>query len=86
LEYYLIQRNTKVTLIHPIIPNNLPPEVGIVTPKEGYLYLFNKPRMRMPFGNTILIGETDVEVYANDDTSIEKVGFYIDSDLKKRSF
>ena len=42
--------------------------------------------MRMPFGNTILIGETDVEVYANDDTSIEKVGFYIDSDLKKRSF
>jgi len=69
-----------------VLEGNLPPEVGIVTPKEGYLYLFNKPRTRMPFGNTVIIGETDVEVYANDDTSVERVEFYIDNNLKKEIY
>jgi thiol-disulfide isomerase/thioredoxin len=69
-----------------VLEGNLPPEIGIIKPKEGYLYLFNKPVGRAPFRKTILIGKIDVEVYANDDRGIEKVEFYIDDELKKEIY
>ena len=69
-----------------VLEGNLPPEIGIISPKEDYLHLFGKPVVKPPFGGTVLIGKTEVEVYTNDDTSIEKVEFYIDNDLKKEVF
>ncbi|MCD6108766.1 MAG: hypothetical protein J7J89_04795 [Thermoplasmata archaeon] len=69
-----------------VLEGNLPPGVDIISPKEGYLYLFDQPKLRLPSGNTILVGKTHVKVYANDDNGIEKVEFYIDGNLKKRAF
>jgi len=59
---------------------NLPPSVSITSPKEGYLYIFNK--QIMPLKNTIIIGRKDVEVYAYDNDGIEKIEFYVDDVLK----
>lgn len=60
---------------------NLPPSVSIISPKEGYLYVFNK--QIMPLKDTIIIGRKDVEVYAYDNDGIEKIEFYVDDELKE---
>jgi hypothetical protein len=62
---------------------NLPPEVGIQIPSAKYVYLFGKQIRKSFTGNTILLGRTTLVAYANDDSKIEKVEFYIDGTLKK---
>jgi hypothetical protein len=63
--------------------DNLPPEIGIVTPKDGHLYLFDRVVMETPRRNTVLIGSTTINVYASDDSLIERVELYVDGDLKQ---
>jgi hypothetical protein len=58
-----------------------PPELEIIKPKEGYLYLFNNEIF--PIGNTIIISSLEIEVDANDDESgMDRVEFYIDDNLR----
>ena len=64
---------------------NLPPEVGITSPVKGRINIFGSPileKLRL-FKNTFLIGKTTINVYASDDSGIEKVEFYVDGDLMK---
>jgi len=64
---------------------NLPPEVGITSPVKGKIYFFDSAIFEQlgPFRNTFLIGKTTISVYANDDSGIKKVEFYVDGDLMK---
>lgn len=60
---------------------NLPPQVGIVTPKQLRWHFRGTPiRYSSILGKTILIGKTTVEVYAADDDAITKVTFSVDGE------
>lgn len=66
-----------------VVPGgNLPPTVGIKLPEAGKLHILGRPIMKTLFRNTILIGKTTITANAEDDSSIEKVEFYIDGKLK----
>ncbi len=54
------------------------PFISIEKPLVGYLYIFDK--RIAPIRNTIIIGKIVVEINAYD--GIEKVGFYVDDELK----
>ena len=62
---------------------NLPPEVGITSPVKGRINIFGSPILEKlrSFKNTFLIGKTTINVYASDDSGIEKVEFYVDDEL-----
>ena len=75
-----------------MVPNGQdlePPEVYIIKPEDGYLYvnivdivIFQIP-LRLILINTLIVGKIDIEVNALDNLSgIEKVEFYIDDKLK----
>jgi hypothetical protein len=65
---------------------NLPPEVGILSPQKGKIYLrgnlflqilYKKSLLR----NTRLIGRATISAYAKDDSKIAKVEFYVNNNL-----
>lgn len=59
------------------------PRVSFETPEPNMMYLDNT-RLNQQFRNTIVIGDIDVEVDADDfETGVEKVDFYVDGRLKK---
>ena len=64
---------------------NLPPEVGITFPEQGKLHLGGRTLVRTLFGRTILLGRITISAYAQDDSSIAKVEFYIDNELVNTS-
>lgn len=55
-----------------------PPEVEIIRPKEGYLYIFDREIIEMK--NTIVIGEITVIAEANG-SNLKKMEFYFDNEL-----
>lgn len=60
---------------------NTPPAVGINIPTDGKIHFRGNPLFDFKIKNTIIIGKTTVKVNAEDDSSIEKVEFYIDDQL-----
>jgi hypothetical protein len=66
---------------------NLPPEVGIVSPQKGKIYirghlfgnkfLYKKSLLR----NTHILGKATISAYAKDDSGIAKVEFYLNGKL-----
>ncbi len=54
--------------------------IEIIKPKEGWLYVFNKPIMRI--GKTIVIGKIAIETNVFSNVAIEKVEFYVNEELK----
>lgn len=60
---------------------NLKPEVGITNPKIGRLHILGKDIISTLNQNTIIIGRIPIEVYASDDSKVEKVEIYIDGIL-----
>jgi thiol-disulfide isomerase/thioredoxin len=57
---------------------NLPPEVGIESPKKLRIHIFGNARRETPLQkNTILLGKTTIKAYAADDSKIEKVEFSV---------
>lgn len=63
---------------------NLPPELGIQSPRKKRLHIFGNSIGMTPFReNTILLGRTTIEAYVADDSGIEKVEFYINGRLKE---
>ena len=59
-----------------------PPLVHPETPKERYLYIFNKEIMPLP-KNTLIISQITIKLNADDPSDIEKVEFYIDNTLQE---
>ena len=62
------------------IPENSPPSVSIISPKEGYLYLFDREIMKL--SKTIIIGKKTVEVRAFDESDISKIDIYVDGQFQ----
>ena len=62
------------------IPENSPPSISIISPKNGYLYLFDREIMKV--GKTIIIGKKTIEMKAFDESGIEKVEIYVDGKLE----
>ena len=60
---------------------NVPPSVSIVSPKNGYLYLFDREIMKM--GKTVIIGKKTVEINVWDDDGIDKIEIYVDGTPRK---
>jgi hypothetical protein len=60
---------------------NLPPMVGILSPTIGYVHLLGNERRVSRLGRTILLGRTTIIANVSDDSSIEKVEFYINGKL-----
>jgi len=62
------------------LPENVPPSVSIVSPKSGYLYIFNRELFRI--NTTIIIGGKTVEMKIFDESGIERVEIYEDGVFK----
>jgi hypothetical protein len=61
---------------------NLPPEVGIIQPKALHIHCFDRPGRMTPLRrNTVLIGKTTIQAFAEDDTGIDRVEIKIDGDI-----
>ncbi len=60
---------------------NLPPEVGIQNPAVKYFHLFGKPVRKSLTGKTVLVGKTTLIAFAQDDSGIVKVEFYLNDKL-----
>ena len=72
---------------------NLPPEVGITFPQQGQVYLRGHPAFKILTSGinllrntstlkyTFLFGVTTIVAYAEDDSSVEKVEFYLNGEL-----
>ncbi len=60
---------------------NLPPKTGISSPTLGYTHRFGTAKRISKLGKTILIGRTKIVADVSDDSSIEKVEFYINDKL-----
>ena len=55
-----------------------PPSVSIITPAEGYIYLFGRQLFKNPLGGTIVIGKITFEASASDAKSgVEYVHFEV---------
>lgn len=59
-----------------------PPEVNIMAPQPGYIYLFGKEYKGIFKNLSIVIGKITVNVDAHDNFGVEKVEFYVDDALK----
>jgi len=64
---------------------NLPPEVGILSPQKGKIYLRGNLFLQFLYKNqllkdTWLIGKSSIDIYAKDDSAITKVQIYINDE------
>jgi glutaredoxin len=65
---------------------NLPPEVGILSPQRGKIHFRGKTILNflyknMLLSNTWIIGKASIDIYAKDDSSIERVEIYVNDKL-----
>jgi hypothetical protein len=65
---------------------NLPPEVGILSPQKGKIYVRGNLRFSFLYKNkllknTWLIGKASIDTYAKDDSSIARVEIYVNDKL-----
>lgn len=64
--------------------HNLPPSIGITSPKRGRIHIFGREIFKsISLKNTVILGRITVYVNASDDSSISKVDFYLDDQLVK---
>ncbi len=59
---------------------NIAPSVSIISPKQNYLYIFD--REIISIGKTVIIGKKTVEILAFDEDGIEKIEIYVDNVMK----
>jgi hypothetical protein len=65
---------------------NLPPEVGILSPQKGKIYLQGNPSFNFLYKKsllkkTFLIGRAKISIYAKDDSAIKKVELFLNDKL-----
>jgi len=76
--------SSKVVRIHVrIVEDNIPPEVNIVKPCKGGIYIFDREIARGPGNAAFVLGAITVDVDATDSLSgMEKIVIYVDDMLK----
>jgi len=62
------------------IPENSPPSIAIISPKQNHLYIFDREIMRFPA--TVIIGSKTVKINVYDESGIDRVEIYVDGVLK----
>ncbi|RLF34296.1 MAG: hypothetical protein DRN21_03235 [Thermoplasmata archaeon] len=77
--------SSKLIRIHVnLVEDNVPPEVEIVKPSKGGVYIFDREIVIMPGNAAFVLGAITVEVNVMDTLSgVEKVVFYVDDVLKE---
>jgi len=65
---------------------NLPPEVGILSPQKGKIYLRGNLFLKFLYKNklrpsAVLLGRASIDVYAKDDSAIARVEIYVNDNL-----
>ena len=65
---------------------NLPPEIGILSPQKGKIYLRGNPSFNFLYKKsllkkTFLIGRAKISIYAKDDSAIKKVELFLNDKL-----
>ncbi len=65
---------------------NLPPEVGIISPQKGKIYIRGKVRGNFLYKNSLLkntwlFGKASIDTYAKDDSGIARVEIYVNDKL-----
>ena len=65
---------------------NLPPEVGILSPQKGKIYIRGNLRLQFLYKNklrpnTWMIGKASIDTYAKDDSKITRVEIYVNDNL-----
>jgi hypothetical protein len=65
-----------------ILVEEYPIEIEIEKPRKGYLYYFDREIMPTIFWKTIIIGGITVETNVLNESSIDRVEFYVDDELK----
>jgi hypothetical protein len=58
-----------------------PPDVEIIEPKKGYIYIFGKEIIPISSENTIVVGSITVCARATDINGIDHVDFYVNDEL-----
>ena len=69
-----------VDAVAAFVPWNSPPSVAIVSPKEGYLYIFDREILKIR--KTVIIGRKNVEIKALDENGIDRVEIFVDGELR----
>jgi len=62
------------------MPENVPPSVSITSPRDGYIYIFDREIIHI--NRTVIIGSKNVEMKIFDETGIDKVEIYVDNELR----
>ncbi len=65
---------------------NLPPEVGIIVPEQGKIYVRGNQRLQFLYKNrllknTWLLGKAVISIHAHDDSAVSKVEIYLNDKL-----
>lgn len=60
-----------------VAEGNLPPAIGIGSPKKGVRYILGREGMKTLIGKTIIIGKTTIKTNVVADSGVEKVEFSI---------
>ena len=60
-----------------VLEGTLPPSIGISSPKQGMLYLFDRERRKTLLGTTLIIGKTTIKTTVYAEAEVEKVEFTI---------
>jgi hypothetical protein len=66
-----------------VVSENERPQVGFTAPKKGKLHIFGIEIANTMNLNTVVIGKTNIEIQASDDSVIDYVALYIDGEEVK---
>jgi hypothetical protein len=71
-----------------VMVDNTPPEVNIVKPKEGHLYIFNHDLWPTNSGETKIFGKIDIKAEVRDysGSGMDYIDFLFDEDTKEREY
>jgi leucyl aminopeptidase len=74
---------TLVSLAEQVTGDWTPPQLSLITPAPGNLYLNGLALMPLPFGATVVLGGLIITAEASDEVSgMDRIEFYIDGELK----
>jgi hypothetical protein len=77
--------NGKLNIVVSVTNNEegdaIPPELDVTTPRQGYLYMFNRELIPLPVDTSILVGTITIKAEASDDSGIERVDFEADGEI-----
>jgi len=66
-----------------VAEGNLPPSIGISSPKKGVRYILGREGKQALIGKTVILGKIDITVNAKADAGVDKIEFIVNGLLKE---